>query len=251
MLDAFKNFAIANIRDGFTYDDVETSITLETGKGARFPAVGASGGYNAVWWNVSDYGDPSEDPNAEVVRVTAIAGDVLTVTRGQEGITATTKNDAGKVYRFCALVTAKTWNTDVAAISAAAAAAQGSADAATALANRVELCIAVSDETTALTTGTAKVTFRVPFDFILSDVRASVNTVSSSGKPTVDINVGGVSIFSTTLTIDVSEKTSTTASIAYAFADPSMPDDEEVTIDIDTAGTGAKGLKIWLYGDRV
>ena len=26
-------------------------------------------------------------------------------------------------------------------------------------------------------------------------------------------------------------------------------DDDELTFDIDTAGTGAKGLKIWLAGD--
>ncbi|HAD13727.1 MAG TPA: hypothetical protein DCF33_14975, partial [Saprospirales bacterium] len=40
----------------------------------------------------------------------------------------------------------------------------------------VELVIACSDESTNLTTGTAKVTFRAPYAFLLTGVRASVNT---------------------------------------------------------------------------
>ena len=112
------------------------------------------------------------------------------------------------------------------------------------------LVIAVSDETTDLTTGTAKVTFRMPWALTLTSVRASLTTVSSSGTPTIDINEGGTSILSTKLTIDVSEKTSTTAATAAVISDTSLADDAEMTIDIDTAGTGAKGLKVYLIGYR-
>lgn len=112
------------------------------------------------------------------------------------------------------------------------------------------LVIAVSDETTAITTGTAKVTFRMPFAMTLTAVRANLNTVSSSGNPAIDINEGGVSIFSTTLTIDANEKTSTTAATPAVLSDTSLADDAEITIDIDTAGTGAKGLKVTLIGYR-
>ncbi len=108
--------------------------------------------------------------------------------------------------------------------------------------------IAISDETTAITTGTAKVTFRMPYAFTLTAVRASLSTVSSSGNPTFDINEDGVSILSTTLTIDANEKTSTTAATAAVISDTSLADDAEITIDIDTAGTGAKGAKIYLIG---
>ena len=73
------------------------------------------------------------------------------------------------------------------------------------------LMIAASDETTAITTGTGKVTFRMPFAMTLTAVRASLTTASSSGIPTVDINEGGVSILSTKITIDNTETTSTTA----------------------------------------
>lgn len=110
--------------------------------------------------------------------------------------------------------------------------------------------IAVGDETTAITTGTSKVTFRMPYAFTILEVRASLNTASSSGIPTVDINEGGTSILSTKLTIDANEKTSTTAATAAVISDSTLADDAEMTIDIDVAGTGAKGLKVVLIGYR-
>lgn len=79
--------------------------------------------------------------------------------------------------------------------------------------------IAISDETTALTTGTAKVTFRAPRAATVTGVRASLTTVSSSGTPTFDINEGGTTILSTKLTVDASEKTSTTAAAAAVISD--------------------------------
>src|SRR5262245_60000708 len=54
------------------------------------------------------------------------------------------------------------------------------------------LVIAVGDETTAITSGTGKVTFRIPYAFTLSAVRASLTTAQASGSTfTVDINEGG------------------------------------------------------------
>ncbi|KEC73137.1 hypothetical protein RLPCCGM1_c1253 [Rhizobium leguminosarum bv. phaseoli CCGM1] len=113
-----------------------------------------------------------------------------------------------------------------------------------------ELIVAATDETTDITTGTAKATFRMPDGVTLTAVRASLTTASSSGVVTVDINEGGASILSTKLTIDASEKTSTTAATPAVISDASLADDAEITIDIDTAGTGAKGLKVVLIGNR-
>lgn len=113
------------------------------------------------------------------------------------------------------------------------------------------LVIAIGDETTAITTGTAKVTFRMPYAFTVTAVRASLTTASSSGLPTFDINENGVSILGTNkLSIDASEKTSTTAATATTIADASLADDAEMTIDVDVAGTGATGAKIYLIGNR-
>lgn len=112
------------------------------------------------------------------------------------------------------------------------------------------IMVAVGDESSTLTTGTAKVTFRAPFAFTLTSVRANVNTASTSGVVTVDLNESGVSVFSTKLTIDQGEKTSATAATGIVISDAAIADDAEMTVDIDTAGTGAAGLKITIYGTR-
>ena len=114
------------------------------------------------------------------------------------------------------------------------------------------LVCAASDESTALTTGTAKVTFRMPYAMTLSGVRCSLTTAQTSGSIlTVDINDSGTSILSTKLTIDNTEKTSTTATTAAVISDTALDDDAEITIDIDQVGDGtAKGLKITLIGTR-
>ncbi len=114
------------------------------------------------------------------------------------------------------------------------------------------LVLAASDESTALTTGAGKVTFRMPYAFTVGAVRASLSTAQASGSIfTVDINENGTTILSTKLTIDNTEKTSTTAATAPVISDTSLADDAEITIDIDQIGDGtAKGLKITLIGTR-
>lgn len=114
----------------------------------------------------------------------------------------------------------------------------------------VALQAAVSDEITTLTTGAAKLTFRLPYAFTLTSVRASLSAASSSGTVNVDVNLNGSSVFSTGLTVDATEKTSTTAAIPAVLGTTSMSDDGEITVDIDSAGTGAKGLKVTLLGTK-
>ena len=116
-----------------------------------------------------------------------------------------------------------------------------------------EVQVAASDETTALTTGTAKVTFRMPYAMTVTAVRASLSTAQASGSIfTVDINEGGTTILSTKLTIDNTEKTSTTAATPAVVSDTALADDAEITIDIDQIGDGtAAGLKVTIIGTRV
>lgn len=110
--------------------------------------------------------------------------------------------------------------------------------------------IACSDETTALTTGTAKVTFRMPYAFTLTAVRASVTTAPTGSVLTVDINEAGTTVLSTKLTIDATEKTSTTAATAAVISDTALANDAEITIDIDAVGStvAGAGLKVYLIG---
>jgi hypothetical protein len=116
----------------------------------------------------------------------------------------------------------------------------------------VAIQVACSDLTTALTIGTGKAYFRAPYAFTLTAVRASLGTAQASGSIfTVDINEGGTSLLSTKLTIDNTEKTSTTAAAAAVISDSAIADDAEISIDIDQVGDGtAKGLIVTLIGTR-
>lgn len=114
----------------------------------------------------------------------------------------------------------------------------------------VPIGIACSDESTAITTGTAKATFRMPFAFTLTGVRASVTTAPTGSTIIIDINEEGTSILSTKLSIDATEKTSTTATTAAVLSDTSLADDAEITIDFDQVGStvAGTGVKVWLIG---
>jgi hypothetical protein len=110
-------------------------------------------------------------------------------------------------------------------------------------------CFAMSDETTDLTTGTAKVTFRMPYAFTISAVRASVNDAAAGTLITVDLNEEGTTIMATNkLTIDIAEESSTTAATVAGVTDTAIADDAEITGDIDGVGTTAKGLKVCMIG---
>lgn len=115
-----------------------------------------------------------------------------------------------------------------------------------------EILIAVGDESTAITTGTAKITFRMPFAMTLDAIpRASLTTASSSGLPTFDINMNGSTILGASkLSIDENELTSTTATTATTLVTTALTDDAQMTIDCDVAGTGAAGAKILIRGYR-
>lgn len=126
--------------------------------------------------------------------------------------------------------------------------AQAIADRAGSVTRPYDLIVAIGDETTALVAGLAKVTFRAPRAFELSAIKASLTTESSSGIPTFDVNVNGVSILSTKLTIDAGEKTSVSAATAAVLSSTAIEDDAEITIGIDVPGTDAAGAKLSLVG---
>ncbi len=126
-LDAIKNFALANVSTG--YDNVATSIILAAGHGQLFPAPSTDGDFNAVWWNSTDYVDPStqhrayllgsETEDAEIIRVTARSTDTFsTIVRAQEGTVATNHNKANKVYAVALVLSSKMVNDIESSINA-------------------------------------------------------------------------------------------------------------------------------------
>jgi hypothetical protein len=116
----------------------------------------------------------------------------------------------------------------------------------------IEIGIAASDETTDLTTGTAKATFRMPYDMTLTDVRASLTTATTGANLIVDINQNGSSVLSTEISIDATETSSVTAATPPVISTSALTDNAVITIDIDQIGSGdaGAGLKVWLIGTR-
>lgn len=115
----------------------------------------------------------------------------------------------------------------------------------------VTIQAACSDETSALTTGTGKLTFRAPHAFTLTDVRASVSTAPTGGTLlTVDVNKNGTTMLSTKLTFDASEKTTVTATTQRVISVTAIASDDEISVDIDAVGStiAGAGLKITLIG---
>ncbi len=104
MLDPVTNFGKATVTG---FNAVATSATVDTGQGARFPQPSTDGAFNVTVWNATDYADPSDDPDREIVRVTARSGDVMTITRAQEGTSASAHNTAGKTYKIALAITEK------------------------------------------------------------------------------------------------------------------------------------------------
>jgi hypothetical protein len=114
------------------------------------------------------------------------------------------------------------------------------------------IVIPVGDETTALTTGTNKVRFRMPYAATLLAVRSNVNTAPTGSTLIVDVNEAGASVLGTKLSIDATETSSTTAASAATITDTGLADDAEISIDIDQIGStvAGAGLKVYLFVQR-
>lgn len=118
------------------------------------------------------------------------------------------------------------------------------------------MMLAVTDESSLLTTGTAKVTYRTPFALNLYKLpRTSLVTSSASGNVVIDVKYNGTSIYGVgnKTTIDVANNSSVGSSTQpnLLTMNTNIPDDAVVTVDIVSAGTNARGLKLILYALRV
>lgn len=99
MVDAHANFAVSTVAVAPSPSSSGTSLTVATGDGAKFPAAP----FNATVWPLNT--NPTT-ANAEIVRVTAVAGDVLTITRAAEAPSFAQPVTVG--YGIAATITAKT-----------------------------------------------------------------------------------------------------------------------------------------------
>jgi hypothetical protein len=106
------------------------------------------------------------------------------------------------------------------------------------------------NETTVLTTGAGKFSFRLPYGLLLSEVRASLSTPFAVGATTLDLKLAGVSILSAAIQVDATMGTSVGSAAPPAILTHELPDNGVVTVDVATVGSSAdgKGLKVYLIG---
>lgn len=104
-MDQVANFIKETVNGTHTSSDT----TVNVDDASNFPDP-SSGEYNLTWWDSTNYPDPSDDPNVEIVRVTAYdtSANTLTVTRAQESTTASDKNTSGATYKMILAPTKKT-----------------------------------------------------------------------------------------------------------------------------------------------
>lgn len=215
--------------------------------------------FNGLVFFVHDSGDPTKKFKFDASGIATATTRTLTVPNANGTIALTSDLSSGyqpldSDLTTIAGLTATTDNFIQSKSSAWASRtpAQVAADLSSLIKPTESLVIACSDETTAITTGTAKVTFRMPYAFTLTAVRASVTTAPTGSTIIIDINEAGSTILSTKLSIDTSEKTSTTAASAAVISDSSLADDAEITIDFDQVGStiAGAGVKVVLIGTR-
>jgi hypothetical protein len=115
------------------------------------------------------------------------------------------------------------------------------------------MTLAISDEASAITTGTTKLTIRMPYPATFYQLpRASLSTATLSGSTAtlVDIKINGTSMLTNKLIIDATTTTSVGSASPASFATTTAPDDAQLTIDLYTASLNARGLKVTLYYRR-
>ena len=94
---------------------------------------------------------------------------------------------------------------------------------------------------------------RMPFAFEVTGVSAFCNTAPTGAGLTFDITEAGSTILSTLLTIDATEKTSTTAATPVVISDSTLATDAIVGFNCDVIGStlDGAGIKIIIKGYEI
>jgi len=95
-VDRGKNFTTVTLATGVTNTD--TTFVLSSGHGALLEDPSSFGAYNLVLYDKTLGNSPMMDDDREIVRVTALTGDSITVTRAQEDTVAVNHNTVGHNY---------------------------------------------------------------------------------------------------------------------------------------------------------
>lgn len=212
----FENNAGTRLNGDIT--DSATSIPVTDG--SVFPVPGTNEFFLATI---------SDGENIEIVKVTDNTTNTLTVVRAQESTTAYAFQDNDKIELLPTKGTLE-------------------------LLQRPLECIPVKlgDETTDATTGTAKLTWHIPYNFEIEEIQIGATEGPTGSAATLDMNAEGTSVFSTNPTIDDGEDSSLTAATPPVLSTTSLTKGDKLTFDIDAVGstTAGKGYYFNIIGRR-
>ncbi len=262
------------IETGATADQTASEIRtlLGTGNGNLLPAAGSEGQFLK---HDGTFGTPNYTTNTDTQltneQVQDIVGAMFTGNT-ETNITATYQDEDGTIDLVSTDTNTQLSNEQVQDIvgamftgntetnvTATYQDSDGTIDLVAASSTVTEsFIVACSDETSNLTTGT-KVTFRMPYDFTITSVKASLTTAASGeedgGKTNIEITNAGSSIFSgdTKLNIDTEETTSATAASPPSINSDTAGcnADAEIKITINNVlSTPGAGLKVAIIGNQ-
>jgi len=103
-----QNLVVVELASG-GIDASQTTLPLATGEGAKLDATITDGVYPLPLWNASQYHNPHEDPEMEIVLVTSHDGSsdtISVISRGAEGTSGVAHNASGITYKALAGFTA-------------------------------------------------------------------------------------------------------------------------------------------------
>ena len=106
--------------------------------------------------------------------------------------------------------------------------------------------VVIYDNWASTTATTTIVMGTLPFNGTTTDAHCEVSTASSANVVTFDFNINGISIMNTKLTIDASETGSDTAATPHTLNNATYSTYDQLTVDVDTSGTGTKGGNCYL-----
>ena len=128
----------------------------------------------------------------------------------------------------------------------------GASDAATARTNlgvQSVMGFALTDETSALTTG-QKIATDMPVSMNVKRVYASVGTAGGTSAITIDVEDEGVSILNAVLSLSAGSNNAETSTFTGAASNYQLTKGDALTIDVDAIDDGtARSLKVYLIGD--
>lgn len=115
------------------------------------------------------------------------------------------------------------------------------------------LLIPIGDEATDVNIGINVFSFRMPYNFDLTRVKASVSTAPVGGNIEINLKSNGSTIFSTNCFIDDGTETSLAAALQSVLnINSTLSNDDKITVDIEGTGVSIKGsgLKLTLIGTQ-